>query len=130
MTLITLKKCMYEKIDMLRSMTASNYRRKKHKIIEVWCPFSGRGRGEGYYQRGSYDDDGYGRGRARGDVWDDGRDKRFERGFPPRPGFDDGPTSPRRELSRSMSSENWRDTKKDDDDDGDWRRAGPKERWG
>lgn len=46
-------------------------------------------------------------------------------------GFEEGPTSPRKEFSRSMSSDNWRDMKKEEEDDsGDWRRAGPKDRWG
>ena len=62
----------------------------------------------------------------------------FSRGFAPRGGFDEPITSPRREFSRSMSSENWREAKRttssdnreeQDDDEGDWRRAGPRERW-
>ena len=60
------------------------------------------------------------------------------RGFGSRGGFDEPITSPRREFSRSMSSENWREAKRttgnetreeQDDGEGDWRRAGPRERW-
>ena len=60
------------------------------------------------------------------------------RGFGSRGGFDEPITSPRREFSRSMSSENWREAKlsggsetreEQDDGEGDWRRAGPRERW-
>ena len=60
------------------------------------------------------------------------------RGFGSRGGFDEPITSPRREFSRSMSSENWREAKRSggsetreeqDDGEGDWRRAGPRERW-
>jgi PERQ amino acid-rich with GYF domain-containing protein len=40
-----------------------------------------------------------------------------------RGGFDDGPSKP---YFRSMSSDNWREGRKEgEDDDGDWRRAGP-----
>ncbi len=61
----------------------------------------------------------------------------FSRGFSR--GFDDDHVSPRegRGFSRSMSSDNWREAKKleaagekDEDGEGDWRRAGPRERWG
>ena len=42
--------------------------------------------------------------------------------------------SPRKEFMRSMSNDNWRergDKGKDDDEGGDWRRAGgSKDRWG
>ena len=56
----------------------------------------------------------------------------YERGGYSRGGFvEEGPTSPRREFSRSMSSENWREAKREEGDDGDWRRAGGhKDRWG
>ena len=54
-------------------------------------------------------------------------------------GFDEPITSPRREFSRSMSSEKLARSqnvpvavkleRKQDDGEGDWRRAGPRERW-
>ena len=49
-------------------------------------------------------------------------------------GFDEGPTSPRKDFSRSMSSDNWREARakaaEEEDDGGDWRRAGPRDKWG
>ena len=56
---------------------------------------------------------------------------RFERSFSSRPNreFDE----PRHEFSRSMSTDNWRDAKQNEevvenrqDDENSWRRAGPK----
>ena len=60
--------------------------------------------------------------------------RRLERSFSGRPSFEDTATSPRREFSRSMSSDNWREAKKgggegdEDGGDGDWRRAGPRDK--
>ena len=70
---------------------------------------------------------------------------RFERGSFSGRSFDEGPPSPRREYSRSMSSDNWREAKREaggsagggggggggatEEEEGDWRRAGPKDRW-
>ena len=48
--------------------------------------------------------------------------KRFERPFPTR--FDDTGNPPNPKMyQRSLSNENWRD-REEDDDDGDWRKAG------
>ena len=61
---------------------------------------------------------------------------RYDRSYPP-PGrsFEDDVTTPprRADFSRSMSTENWRDTKKEkeeEDEGGDWRKAPTRERWG
>lgn len=52
--------------------------------------------------------------------------KRFERRFE-----DTSAISPRKEYNRSLSSDNWRDkTEREEDDEGDWRRAGPRDKWG
>ncbi len=77
---------------------------------------------------------------SRNEQRDESRGFVGSRGFAPRGGFEDSVTSPRaREFSRSMSSENWREAKRSgggaaggdeqDDGEGDWRRAGPRERW-
>ena len=59
------------------------------------------------------------------------RGGRYERSHPPGRSFDDDIISPpHREFSRSMSSENWRETKREEDDDTDRRRAPARERWG
>ena len=56
------------------------------------------------------------------------RDKRYDRSY--NRAYDDEQTSPRREFTRSMSGENWRDAKKEEDEEGDWRRAGgSRDRW-
>lgn len=57
-------------------------------------------------------------------------EKRFERSGFGRGFQEEGTTTPRKEFSRSMSTENWRESKKDpdDNDEGSWRRAGPKEK--
>lgn len=63
---------------------------------------------------------------------------RFERGasgFGARSSaFEEGPTSPRKEFSRSMSSDNWRELRnkgkeEEEEEGGDWRRAGPRDKW-
>ncbi|KAK3583774.1 hypothetical protein CHS0354_022810 [Potamilus streckersoni] len=89
----------------------------------------GRGRGEGYIQRGSmsYDESdtgGFGRGRSlsRPDGWEEAGAKRFERTFQNR--YDDTGSS-QKVFQRSLSNDNWRVREdEDDEDDGDWRRAG------
>ena len=94
----------------------------------------GRGRGEGaYYSR--FDDDGYGGGRGgpphRSESWDDRGDNGVGGGGFARPPFGRGGREfdePRHEfLSRSMSNDNWRESRKPDDgereDDGSWRRV-------
>ena len=53
--------------------------------------------------------------------------KKLDRGFPLR-SQEEGIPPVRREYVRSQSTENWRE--KDEDDDGDWRRVGVKDRWG
>lgn len=59
------------------------------------------------------------------------RGGRFERSYPPGRSFeDDIAPPPHREFSRSMSSENWRESKREEDEDNDWRRAPTRERWG
>ncbi|XP_053378578.1 LOW QUALITY PROTEIN: GRB10-interacting GYF protein 2-like [Mercenaria mercenaria] len=87
----------------------------------------GRGRGDGYMQRGvSYDEiegGGFGRPRQRPDgSWDEGDPKAYQRSYSNR--YTD-PTQPNKVYQRSLSSENWRD-REEDDDNGDWRRAGSK----
>ena len=74
------------------------------------------------------------------------RERRFDNGFNRGPYDDngDGNISPRKELSRSLSSDNWRSRKDDQEEpaarepqlqpgeennqDGDWRRAGPRDK--
>ncbi|GAB1603780.1 hypothetical protein Ahia01_000659300, partial [Argonauta hians] len=88
----------------------------------------GRGRAEGFGQRLSYDDgetSSFARNRSR-ENWDD---RRYERSYSARSFEDGGGTHPAKEYSRSFSSENWRDKKALDDDEGDWRKA-CSQRWG
>ncbi|XP_052820959.1 GRB10-interacting GYF protein 2-like isoform X2 [Mya arenaria] len=87
----------------------------------------GRGRGDGFMQRGvSYDDTeggGFGRPRQRPDgSWEEGEPK-YPRPYQNR--YSD-PTQPNKVYQRSLSSDNWRDREEDDEEGGDWRRAGSK----
>ncbi|XP_041377891.1 GRB10-interacting GYF protein 2-like isoform X2 [Gigantopelta aegis] len=93
----------------------------------------GRGRGEGFMSRGVSLENGetgggFGRPppRTNKDGWEE-VGKKFDRGFTSR-SQDDGIPPVRREYTRSLSNDNWRE--KDEDDDGDWRRVGVKDRWG
>ncbi|XP_061162750.1 GRB10-interacting GYF protein 2-like [Saccostrea echinata] len=94
-------------------------------------PDRGRGRGRGrgdYMQRGmSYEETGGGFGRPptlnRNDGWEEvGAKRNYNTAR-----YDDGSGGPpKREFNRSLSSENWRDRggNEDEEDEGDWRRAG------
>nr|XP_022340594.1 GRB10-interacting GYF protein 2-like isoform X2 [Crassostrea virginica] len=94
-------------------------------------PDRGRGRGRGrgeYIQRGmSYEETGGGFGRPpahnRNDGWEEvGAKRNYNTNR-----YDDGSGGPpKREFNRSLSSENWRDRggNEEEEEDGDWRRAG------
>ncbi|XP_052212053.1 GRB10-interacting GYF protein 2-like [Dreissena polymorpha] len=83
----------------------------------------GRGRGDGFMQRGvSYDENdggpgGFGRPRQRPDgSWDEGDPKGFH--------------GHNKMYQRSLSSENWRDREEEEEEGGDWRKAGSGSKWG
>ncbi|XP_048776485.1 GRB10-interacting GYF protein 2-like isoform X2 [Ostrea edulis] len=94
-------------------------------------PDRGRGRGRGrgeYMQRGmSYEETGGGFGRPpshnRNDGWEEvGAKRNYSTNR-----YEDGSGGPpKREFNRSLSSENWRDRggNEEEEEEGDWRRAG------
>jgi len=58
------------------------------------------------------------------------REKRFERGAFPGRGYDEEIPNHRRDFSRSLSSDSWRESKhEEEDENGGWRKMGPKDRW-
>ncbi|XP_070206912.1 GRB10-interacting GYF protein 2-like isoform X2 [Littorina saxatilis] len=99
----------------------------------------GRGRGELYSIRGPMEngDIGGGFGRPRGpnkDGWEEVGNRKLDRGYS-RP-FEEVEREGHPRYSRSMSSENWRDKgpvgpagPAEEEDDGDWRKTGSRDRW-
>ena len=58
------------------------------------------------------------------------REKRFERGGFPGRGYDEEIPNHRGGFSRSLSSDSWRESKhEEEDENGGWRKMGPKDRW-
>ena len=58
------------------------------------------------------------------------REKRYERGGFAGRGYEEENVNHRRDFSRSLSSDSWRETKHEEEEEGvGWRKMGPKERW-
>ncbi|KAK6175421.1 hypothetical protein SNE40_013888 [Patella caerulea] len=93
----------------------------------------GRGRGDSYIHRvlsenGENNSGGFGiPGRGpNNEGWEE-VGKKYDRNYPTRTPFDEN-TGVRREYNRSLSNDNWRE-KTSEDDDGNWRRAGTRDKW-